>query len=103
MVVMPVPPNWRDFPKTAEEWKKQVDAGVAAAVQTLPALREQLHVKTEATTIDGVPTFIVTPDAIRPRIEIAFSFTFTEAVTCSSPASRAPSKLYSWRGSGTSR
>jgi epsilon-lactone hydrolase len=30
-------------------------------------LREQLHVKTEATTIDGVPTFIVMPEAIPPE------------------------------------
>jgi epsilon-lactone hydrolase len=66
MIAVPVPPNWRDFPKTAEEWKKRVDAGAAAAVQSLPALREQLHVS-EATTIDGVPTFVVTPEAIPPE------------------------------------
>jgi epsilon-lactone hydrolase len=67
MIAVPVPPNWRDFPKTAEEWKKQVDAAAAAAVQTLPTLRQQLRVKTEAATIDGVPTFIVTPEVIPPE------------------------------------
>ncbi len=67
MIAVPVPPNWRDFPKTPEEWKTQVDAAAAAAVQTLPTLREQLHVKTESTTIDGVHAFIVTPETIPPE------------------------------------
>ena len=64
MIAVPVPPNWRDFPKTAEEWKKQADDAALAAVRNLPTLREQLYVRTEATTIDGVPVFIVTPDMI---------------------------------------
>jgi acetyl esterase/lipase len=67
LIGVPIPPNWRDFPKTAEEWKKQADAAAAAAVRSLPTLREQLHVKSEATTIDGVPTFIVTPETIPPE------------------------------------
>ena len=67
MIAVPIPPNWRDFPRTAEEWKKQVDATAAAAVRSLPALREQLHVKTEATTIDGIPAFVVTPETIPPE------------------------------------
>jgi acetyl esterase/lipase len=67
MIAAPINPNWRHFPKTGEEWKKQVDAGAAAAVGTLPALREQLHVKTVPTIIDGVPAFIVTPEMIPPE------------------------------------
>jgi epsilon-lactone hydrolase len=67
MIAVPVPPNWRDFPNTDEEWKKQVDTVAAATVRTLPGLREQLHVKTESTTIDGVPAFIVTPETIPPE------------------------------------
>jgi epsilon-lactone hydrolase len=68
MIAVPIPPNWRDFPKTAEELKKQADAAAAAAVRTtLPTFREQLHVKTEATIVDGVPAFIVTPETIPPE------------------------------------
>ena len=67
MIAVPIPPNWRDLPKTVEEWKKQADATAAAAVRSLPALREQLHVKTEATTIDGIPAFVVTPETIPPK------------------------------------
>lgn len=67
LIAMPIPPNWRDFPKTDEEWKKRVDAAAAARVRSLPALRDQLHVKTEPTTIDGVPAFIVTPETIPPE------------------------------------
>jgi epsilon-lactone hydrolase len=67
LIAVPVPPNWRDFPKTNDEWKKLVDTGAAATVRTLPGLREQLHVKTESTTIDGVPAFIVTPETIPPE------------------------------------
>jgi epsilon-lactone hydrolase len=67
LIAAPINPNWRDFPKTGEEWKKQVDAAAAVAVRSLPALREQLHVKTEPTTIDGVSAFIITPETIPPE------------------------------------
>ena len=30
MIAAPINPNWRDFPKTGDEWKKQVDAAAAA-------------------------------------------------------------------------
>ena len=67
ILAVPISPNWRDFPKTDDEWKKQVDAVAAATVRTLPTLRDQLHVKTEPTTIDGVPVFMVTPETIPPE------------------------------------
>jgi acetyl esterase/lipase len=67
MIAAPINPNWRDLPKTSEEWKKQVDALAAATVRTLPGLREQLHVKSEPTTVDGVPVFVITPEVIPPE------------------------------------
>jgi monoterpene epsilon-lactone hydrolase len=67
MIAAPINPSWRDFPKTGEEWKKQVDAAAAATVRTLPTLREQLHVKTEPTVIDGVAAFVVTPETLPPE------------------------------------
>src|SRR5580704_15802530 len=66
IIAAPINPNWRDFPKTGAEWKAQVDTAAAAAVKALPALRSQLHVKTEPVTIDGVRAFMVTPDEIPP-------------------------------------
>jgi monoterpene epsilon-lactone hydrolase len=67
IIAAPINPNWRDFPKTGAEWRTQVDAAAAAAVKALPALRSQLHVKTEPVTIDGVRAFVVTPDEIPPQ------------------------------------
>jgi hypothetical protein len=37
-------PAWKDFPKTAEEWKAQVNAAATASVRALPAMREALAV-----------------------------------------------------------
>src|SRR5262245_15070624 len=47
----PINPNWKNFPKTAAEWKVQVDAAAAEAVKRLPEMREQLRVKLEPLTL----------------------------------------------------
>lgn len=57
----PINPNWNVFPKTAAEWKVQVDVAAAEAAKRLPALREQMRVKLEAMTINGVRAFALTP------------------------------------------
>ena len=67
LIAAPLPPNWNVFPKTPEEWKQQVDAGAAAAMQTLPALRKELGVKVEPITMGGVKAFMVTPQNIPPE------------------------------------
>jgi acetyl esterase/lipase len=67
LIAAPLTPTWNVIPKTAEEWKAQVNAGAAAAMQTLPALREELRVKVEPTTIDGVKAYVVTPENIPPE------------------------------------
>jgi epsilon-lactone hydrolase len=64
IIAAPLTPTWNVIPNTADEWRAQVDAGAAATVATLPALREQLHVKVEPQVIDGVKTFMVTPESI---------------------------------------
>jgi epsilon-lactone hydrolase len=64
IIAAPLPPTWNVIPNTADEWRAQVDAGAAAIVATLPALREQLHVTVEPQVIDGVRTFMVTPEKI---------------------------------------
>jgi len=67
IVGAPISPTWNVLPKTAEEWKAQVNAAAAAAARALPAMREQLHVKSEPTTIDGVKAFVLTPEVIAPE------------------------------------
>ena len=44
IVGAPISPTWNVFPKTAEEWKAQVNAVAADAVRALPAMRDQLLV-----------------------------------------------------------
>ncbi len=66
LIAAPLNPTWNVIPDSAEGWKAQVEAGAAAIVKTLPALREALHVKVEPRVIDGVKTFMVTPETIPP-------------------------------------
>src|SRR5258706_1285722 len=67
LIAAPLAPTWNVIPKTAEGWKAQVDAGAAAIVKTLPALRQQLHVQVEPATISGVKVYRVTPQEIPPE------------------------------------
>jgi acetyl esterase/lipase len=67
LIEAPLSPTYNVIPKTADEWKAQINAGAAATVATLPALRDALKVKVEPTTIDGVKAYIVTPDTIKPE------------------------------------
>ena len=64
LIAAPLNPAWNVIPKTADEWKAQVNASAAAALQTLPALRQELHVKVEPLTVDGVMAYMVTPENI---------------------------------------
>ena len=63
----PISPTWNVFPKTAEEWKAQVNAAGAAAARGLPAVRDALRVKLEPQTIDGVKVFVLTPEVVAPE------------------------------------
>jgi epsilon-lactone hydrolase len=67
LIAAPLSPAWNVIPKTVEEWKALVDAGAAAMVKTLPALREKLGVRVEPLTIDGVSAFMVTPEDLPPE------------------------------------
>src|SRR5258705_4909796 len=57
----PISPTWNVFPKTAAEWKTQVDAAAAEAAKRLPTVREQLRVTMEPQTISGVRAYVLTP------------------------------------------
>ena len=67
LIAAPLRSGWNVLPKTGEEWKTIADAGAAATLKNLPALRERMKVKVEKTTIDGVRAFIVTPEIIAPE------------------------------------
>ena len=67
LIGAPLASTWNVIPKTAEEWKAQVNTGAAATMRGLPALREALRVKVEPMTIDGVKAHMVTPEAIPPE------------------------------------
>lgn len=64
LISTPINPGWNAAPNSGAEWKALADAGARAAIQNLPALRERMHVKVEAGTMDGVKVYVVTPELI---------------------------------------
>jgi monoterpene epsilon-lactone hydrolase len=65
VIAMPLRQGWNVLPKTGEEWKPIVEAAAAGVIKNfVPRLREQMKVKFEPTTIDGVKAFIITPEKI---------------------------------------
>ena len=64
IIARPLNPDWNFHPKTGEEWRAKADAIAATVVPGLPAMLDRLHVKMEASTIDGVRVHILTPDEI---------------------------------------
>ena len=67
LIAAPLRSGWNVLPETEEGWKPIVEAAAAGVIRGIPAMREQLKVKVEPTTIDGVKAFIVTPDVIAPE------------------------------------
>ena len=67
LIGAPLTPTWNVIPKSAEEWKAQVNAGYEATMKSLPALREVLGVKVEPITLDGVKAYMVTPSSVPPQ------------------------------------
>jgi epsilon-lactone hydrolase len=67
IVGAPLNPLWNVIPSSNDEWKKQIKGIEDASLKTLPGLREQLGVKVEPTTIDGVKAYIVAPETIAPE------------------------------------
>src|SRR5277367_1100182 len=60
----PLNPSWNKLWKTGEEARAFADNQAADTVKTIPALLARQHVKSEASTIDGVRVHILTPDDI---------------------------------------
>ena len=67
VIALPLRKDWDLLPKTGEEWKPIVEAAAAGAIKNvIPGLTEQMKVKVEPVTIDGVKAFILTPETIAP-------------------------------------
>jgi epsilon-lactone hydrolase len=59
--------TWNVLWKTGEEWRAAANAEAAKTLQGMPAMRERLHVRMQAATMDGVRVYVVTPDLIPPE------------------------------------
>jgi epsilon-lactone hydrolase len=64
IVARPLNPDWNDQWKTGEEARRYADKQAAAVVKTIPPLLDRMHVKMEASTMDGVRVHVITPDEI---------------------------------------
>src|SRR6202166_2492107 len=67
IIAAPLNPAWNVLWKTGEEWRAAANAQAAKTVQGIPAMRERLHVRMQAATMDGVRVYVVTPDVIPPE------------------------------------
>lgn len=67
IIAAPRNPAWNVLWKTGEEWRAAANAQAAKTVQTLPSMRERLHVSVRPATMDGVRVYVVTPDVIPPE------------------------------------
>jgi hypothetical protein len=67
IIAKPPGTDWRDVPKTTEEWRETVEEAARGVMKGLPQLREVLGVTVVPTTIAGVKAFTVTPKVIPPR------------------------------------
>jgi monoterpene epsilon-lactone hydrolase len=64
LIGAPLSANWNKLWRTAEEARAFADTRAANTVRTIPGMLERLHVKSEASNIDGVRVHILTPDDI---------------------------------------
>ena len=67
IIAAPLRAGWDVLWKTGEEWRAAANTAAAAAIATLPAMRERLHVTVKPSTMDNVRVYIVTPDVIPPE------------------------------------
>ncbi len=63
-IARPLNPDWNKLWKTGEEARAFADAQAAETVKAIPAMLDRLHVRSEASTIDGVRVHVLTPDTI---------------------------------------
>jgi epsilon-lactone hydrolase len=62
----PLNPAWQDLWKTGEETRAFADKQAEDTVKGIPSMLERMHVKSEASTMDGVRVHTLTPETIWP-------------------------------------
>lgn len=67
IIAAPLRAGWDVLWKTGEEWRAAANTAAAKTLETLPAMRERLHVSVKPSTMDGVRVYVVTPDVIPPE------------------------------------
>lgn len=66
-IAAPLNPDWDKLWRTGDEARKFADVQAANTVKGIPAMLDRLHVKSVASTIDGVKVFTLTPETIAPE------------------------------------
>ncbi len=66
LIAQPLRQNWDKPPTTPEGWRTLANTGAATLIPVVPGMLDRLHVKVEATTMDGVKVFVLTPESIPP-------------------------------------
>ena len=61
IIAQPLRTNWDKPPTTPEGWKELSDSGATATAPLIKPMAERLRVSVEATTIDGVRAYTITP------------------------------------------
>ena len=64
IIARPLNPDWDKLWKTGEEARAYADVQAAQTVKGIPAMLARLHVKSEASTLDGVRVHLVTPETM---------------------------------------
>jgi acetyl esterase/lipase len=67
IIAAPLREGWDDLWKTGEEWRTAANAAAAKTMETLPAMRERLHVTVRPSNINGVRVYVVTPAVVSPE------------------------------------
>jgi acetyl esterase/lipase len=67
LIAAAAPSYWNTRPKNPQEWKALAQVFADSVVPALPALRAQLGVTAATGAINGVPVFILTPNALPAR------------------------------------
>ena len=67
IIAAPLRDGWDVLWKTGEEWRAAANTAAAKTIETLPAMRDRLHVSVKPATMEGVRVYVVTPDVIPPE------------------------------------
>ena len=67
IIAAPLREDWNATWTTGEQWRVAANKAAAKTLETLPAMRQRLHVTVKSTMLDGVRVYTVTPDFVPPE------------------------------------